>query len=201
MSEFDYTQKNLTFEDLPKGWTLKQFLFAKAYIGEAGCVACTAAKMAGYSHNSAYENGSRMLRKAEFSHIQEYVRQNLGVIVQKFDISKEALLERLAGMLHADISDVCELSESGRMRLKPFDEMLPHARAAIKSITDKSGNTDEVSVVLHDPLIASREIAKIKKLYEEISALQAENVHIYIPDNGRNDPAHKKEVDSTDEKE
>jgi hypothetical protein len=201
MTDFDYTKENLQFEDLPKGWTMKQFLFAKAYIGEAGCVACQAAKIAGFSPNSAYMQGSRMIRNDEYSHIQEYIKQNLGCIVQKFDISKEALLERLAGMLHVDISDVCEVTENGRMRLKSFDDMLPHARGAIKSISDKSGNTDEVAVVLHDPLAAAREIAKIKKLYEEIAALTADNVHFYLPDNGRDDPAHRKDVDSTQDSE
>ena len=186
---FDYTKQDLQFEELPKPWTRKQFLFAKAFIGKAQCVASHAAEMAGVNKPNCYVFGSRMLRDDNNKHVQEFIKQNLGEIYERFDTSKEALIERLAGIMNAQISDVVEI-KNGRVRLKDFDDMPPHARAAIKQVSDKSGNTDEVSAMLHCPINAMREIAKIKKIYEELAVLNAENVHIYIPDNGRNDPAH-----------
>lgn len=174
--------------NLPEKWTVKQFLFAKAYIGEAKQNATKAAIMAGYTENAASEAGYAILRKAQYLHVQEYIEEEIGAIVDKFDVSAEALVRRLAEIANCNIEDVVQITESGRIRLKPFDEIAEHAKGAIKSITDKSGNTDEIGVQLHDPIAAIKEIAKILKIYEDGAQVNFNDVQIVLPDNGRDDP-------------
>ena len=186
----------LSIDKLPKPWKAKQFIFAKAYVGEANCIATKAAKIAGYSDASAYSIGSDFLRKPEFKHIQDYIAQELGVIVERFDASKEGLLQRLEQIAFSNLTDVIEITENGRVRLKPFDKIPKHALAALKSVTDKSGNTDEIGVTLHDPIGAIKEMARITKLYDEMSQTNIGEVHIYIPDNGRD---NQKKEESNDE--
>lgn len=185
----------ITIDNLPPPWTQKQFLFAKAFIGEADCNATKAAKIAGYAERSAYDTGSRMLRKPEYLHVQEYIKKEIGEIVEQFDVSKEALIRRLAEIMHADITDLVEITESGRMRLKPIDQMPQQYTRAIKQITDKSGNTDEVSLQLHCPIAAIEKLAKLNKLFSDDDGGEgrAPNVHVYLPDNGRNDPIRQKQ--------
>jgi len=193
-------EKPIAIGNLPDPWTKKQFLFAKAYVGEAGCVGAEAARIAGFSHNSARQIASEILTKPDFAHVKDYITQELGVFVERFDISKEAILQKLSEMMHTDISQVIEVTEGGRIRLKRFEDMPPHALSAIKAISDKAGNTDEVGVTLHCPIAAMEKISKITKLYTDAQDADRENnIHIYLPDNGRDDPVRRKQKDGKDD--
>ena len=131
-----------------------------------------------------------MMRNDEYSHVQEYIRNELGTLLQRFDMSKEALLQRLGSIVHTELTDVVEVKD-GKLTVKDTEKMPEGALGALKSITQKSGMSNELSVTLHDPKGAINEAAKLQKLYDELGAnINAENVHIYLPDNGRDDPAH-----------
>lgn len=189
MKKYD-PKKPLAVDNLPKPWTVRQFKFASAYVGEAECIASKAAEIAGYSAHTAYSIGARLLKNVEYEHIQDYIKQELGGLFQKFEMTQEAMLQRLAEMTHSRLTDVVELHENG-FSIKPTSEIPDHALGALKSITHKTGNTDELSVSLHCPIAAMREAAKLQKLYDDLDNKNGvSQVNIYIPDNGRNDPAH-----------
>lgn len=184
--------KKISLKNLPKPWTRKQFLFAQAYVGDADCNATKAAKMAGYSEKTSFVTACNLLRKPNYKHVQDFIASELECIVEQYDVSKETLIQRLAEIALTRISDVIEVNENGRVRMKPFEETDLQALGAVKSVSDKSGNTDEVKVDLHDPLSAIKEIAKLTNMYDDASENNNVTVNITIPDNGRLDPNYKR---------
>ena len=192
-------EKPISISNLPKPWTVKQFLFAEAYLGKANRNASEASRLAGYEKETAYSSGSRMLRNVEFIHIQDYIREQLGGLLQEFDMSKEALLQRLGSIVHTELTDIVQL-EDGKLTIKDTKDIPEGALGALKSITSKKGMTNEISVTLHDVKGAIQEASKLQKLYEELgTTINAQKVQVYLPDNGRDDPAHRERRAKLDE--
>lgn len=191
-------KKKLDIDNLPKPWTLRQFLFAKAYLADPARNAKKAAISAGYEKDSAHNHAHRMIKHDEFAHIQDYIKKELGGVINKYDVSKESLVQRLAVLAYGTLSGAVEVKD-GKMVLLDLEKIPEASRNAIKSITQKSGAVDEIGVQLHDPIAAIRELAKINKLYEDLGDKDVRNVHIYLPDNGRDDPAHRKKDEKEEE--
>lgn len=130
--------------------TDKEFLFANYYLGEARFNATEAAKLAGYSENTARQIGYENLTKP---YIQDYINKKTSVIFEKLGITQEMIIQEMAKIAFVNLGDCLH----SNWELKELNSITPETIAAIKTIkVDESG----FQIVLQDKLSA------LSKLYD-----------------------------------
>lgn len=131
-------------ERRPSSLTDKEYLFANYYLGEANLNATEAAKLAGYSHNTARQQGSRMLTNVD---IKDYIHSKSSEILEGIGVTQERILSEIAKIAFTDINEFFNDDWS----LKKVGEISKGKTGAIKSIK-KSENG--VAIQMHDKIRA-----------------------------------------------
>jgi phage terminase small subunit len=125
-----------------------------------------AAIRAGYSKKSANEQAAQILAKLSVrAAVDELMRIEAGV-------TRSRILEEAAAIAFADPNDVMEVDRHGDVRLRPFDEIEPHARRAIASIKQKPNEYgQERELKLHDKIAALQLLARATGLTKDAPAI------------------------------
>lgn len=131
-------------EKSPDSLTDKEYLFANYYLGEANLNATEAAKLAGYSSNTARQQGSRMLTNVN---IKKYIQSKSSEILESIGVTQEKVLAEIAKIAFTDITEFFNDDWS----LKKVGEISKGKTGAIKSIK-KSENG--ASIQMHDKIKA-----------------------------------------------
>lgn len=131
--------------------TRKEQLFAEHYLCTFN--ATDAARKAGYSENTARQQGHENLTKP---YIQDYINQKTSAIFDKLGITQEKVIQELAKVAFSNVVDCLQ----GDWELKDLSDIKPETASAIKSIRiTKNG----YHVTMHDKLSA------LIKLWELVS--------------------------------
>ncbi|MBN3520721.1 terminase small subunit [Algoriphagus lutimaris] len=118
----------------------KELRFANYYLGEANLNATEAAKLAGYSPNTARQQGSRMLTNVN---IKKYIQSKSSEILESIGVTQEKVLAEIVKIAFADITDFFNDDWS----LKQVSEIPKEKSAAIKSLRKTETG---VSILIHD---------------------------------------------------
>lgn len=120
----------------------KEYLFANYYLGEANLNATEAAKLAGYSKNTARQQGSRMLTNVN---IKKYIQSKTTDILAEMGVSQEKILRELVSLAFTDVSDFLNDDYS----LKPLNEIPKEKTRAVNLRVSESnrleGRTKSIS--------------------------------------------------------
>lgn len=134
--------------------TTKEQLFADNYLCTFN--ATDAARKAGYSENTARQQGYENLTKP---YIQDYINQKTSAIFDKLGITQEKVIQELAKVAFGNVGDCLQ----GDWELKDLTEIKPETAAAIKSIRiTKNGYL----VTMHD------KVSALLKLWDIVSIKQ-----------------------------
>jgi phage terminase small subunit len=133
--------------------TDKEYRFANYYLGEARFNATEAAKLAGYSHNTARQQGSRMLSNVD---IKNYIQSKSSEILEGIGVTQEKVLKELSRIAFANVTDLFE----GNWELKSPSEIPWEKSAGIKSLTKTQSG---VNIVMHDKLGALLKLWELVK--------------------------------------
>lgn len=162
--------------------------FVIRYINN-GYVAHDAALYAGYSPKSAHSQGSRLLKDEKIKQVIEAHFQELANDNRK---KKEAIVADLLEIVNLDVTDFFNISEDGKMSLKPTNQVEKSKRKWINEIQLlPSGN---IKVKLFSKETALEMLNKIEGNYEKDKApANTASVVLYkLPDNGRGAEGEKK---------
>lgn len=148
--------------------TEKQKRFALYYIQDPN--ATKAAKAAGYSDDTAYSQGQRLLKHVE---IRAYIQKKLDTI----EITSQRILAETAKVAFADMGDYAKVQRGGEVTVTPFEKLEPGATRAIKKLKEKrrilsgeDGDTildQQTEFELHDKLKALETLAKIRGMLKD----------------------------------
>lgn len=120
--------------------TDKEYLFANYYLGEANLNATEAAKLAGYSPNTARQQGSRMLTNVN---IKKYIKSKTSEILQRNAVTQERVLAEIIKIAFSDVSEFFNDDWS----LKKVSQVNPGKTGAIKTLKKTESG---VSIQVHD---------------------------------------------------
>ncbi|MFD2200194.1 terminase small subunit [Shivajiella indica] len=120
--------------------TEKEYRFANYYLGEARFNATEAAKLAGYSENTARQQGSRMLTKVN---IEKYIQSKSSEILQRNGVTQEKVLAEIVKIAFSDITEFFNDDWS----LKKVSQVKPGKAATIKTLKKTDSG---VSIQIHD---------------------------------------------------
>ncbi len=98
-------------------------LFVEAYIAN-GCNATEAAIAAGYSAKTAYRTGADIIKEPQ---VQQMLRERQEALAKKYELTTEAVIEKLAKLVHADLRRPYNADGS----LKPPSEWPDDVAAAV----------------------------------------------------------------------
>lgn len=129
--------QNMDINALPSPWTKKQYLFALHYLGEAKQNATEAARMAGYSKNTARTQGPRLLSDVAFKHIQSYIAERARKSVEKHEITAERTLNEMARVAYSNILDYLVVDQSNGLPYVDMRKVTREQAAAISKIKIK----------------------------------------------------------------
>lgn len=151
--------------------TDKQELFVLYYLQDPN--ATKAAKKAGYSEDTAYSQGQRLLKNAE---IKAAIEERLSDV----EVTTSRILIELSKIAYADMEDFGSVEEGGSFQAKSFDQLEPGASRAIKKIKEKrkllsSGEGEGDNVILdsqyefelHDKLKAIELLGKYLGMFDK----------------------------------
>lgn len=142
----------LTEEEKSKSLTDKEFLFANYYLGEANLNATEAAKLAGYSPNTARQQGSRMLTNVN---IKKYIQSKSSEILRQEGVTQERVLKEIIAIAFTNASELLD----NNWRLKPLNEIPKEKIGAVNIRVTESKNNDYITKTISTNLNA-----KIKAL-------------------------------------
>lgn len=131
-------------EEKPESLTDKEYRFANYYLGEANLNATEAAKLAGYSPNTARQQGSRMLTNVN---IKKYIKSKTTEILEQEGVTQERVLREIVAFAFSDITEFFNDDWS----LKKVSQVKPGKTGAIKAL--KKTETG-VSIQMHDKIKA-----------------------------------------------
>jgi phage terminase small subunit len=111
-----------------------------------------AAKNAGYSAKTAAEQAVRLLGNVN---IKTEIERRMNIISAKTNVTVERIERELANIAFSDITGLFTTDESGKLSIRPFDELTDQQRRAIaeikiegKSIKFKSWNKNNALEML-----------------------------------------------------
>lgn len=116
-------------------FTDKEFEFANYYLGEARFNATEAAKLAGYSENTARQQGSRMLTKVN---IEKYIKWKAAEVLELLGITQERVLREIAAIAFTDIAEFF----NNDWTLRPMNEIPREKLGAMEIRITKSSKFD-----------------------------------------------------------
>ncbi|MEX2595209.1 MAG: terminase small subunit [Anditalea sp.] len=122
----------------------REYRFANYYLGEANLNAAEAARLAGYSENTARQIGYENLTKP---YIKKYIQSKTSEILEKVGVTQEMILSEIVKIAFTDVTEFFNNDWS----LKQKNEIDQSKSGVIKSIRKtKSG----VSIQMHDKIKA-----------------------------------------------
>lgn len=127
--------------------TPKQQLFIQEYLVDLN--ATQAAIRAGYSENTAYSIGQENLKKPE---IQEAVQKFMKLREIRTQITQDRVLAELAKIAFSDLNEFVEVDESGKIKVKPSNQVDGTVLSEISESVTQNGRTKKVK--LHDKMKA-----------------------------------------------
>lgn len=138
--------------------TDKQKLFIDAYVGVANCNATEAARLAGYSPETAYAIGAENLKKPQ-------IRSAIDARLLELTMGPEEILARLTAHARGNLKDITNGTGALPANLKG----LTREQAAIikKHSVRKGKDGTTVSVELYDAQAALRDLAKRYALFPD----------------------------------
>jgi phage terminase small subunit len=114
-------------ENKPNYLTDKEYLFANYYLGDANLNATEAAKLAGYSKNTARQIGYENLTKP---YIKKYIQSKSSEILERTGVTQEKVLAEIAKIAFSNITEFLNDDWS----LKALSEVDSKKSGAIKSL-------------------------------------------------------------------
>lgn len=156
--------------------TPKQACFVEEYLTDLN--ATQAAIRAGYSPKMAGRIGFQLLEK---SGIQAAIQAAQRERSARTGVTADRVVQEIARVAFSSLRDVATWGPSG-VQVRPDDEITPEAAAAIAEISET--NTG-VKVKLHNKVAALEQLARHVGLYNDRATATAEQVVLYLPDNGR----------------
>jgi hypothetical protein len=163
---------DLDLPDLPEApLPPREQVYVQQYCAN-GLKGTAAARAAGYKHEAVAS--SRLLKRPR---IQAAIARELQELLADGRASKEALLLKLASIVHADLADLARhLQDPDHITLSDLKDLPPEVSAAIrkmkvrtseKSTGMRTETETTVDLELHDPKAAAELIAKILKYVGE----------------------------------
>lgn len=148
--------------------TPKQKRFVDEYLIDLN--ATQAAIRAGYSKNTAAEQGARLLINVNIS---EEIQKRRVELQNKLEITQEKVLQELAAIAFANGADFAKVEDDNTVKMIPTDELSSEKLPAIAGI---KVNQYGVEVKLHDKVKALELLGKYLGTFEGNGAQsQAEN--------------------------
>lgn len=148
--------------------TPKQKRFVDEYLIDLN--ATQAAIRAGYSPNTANEQGTRLLVNVSIS---EEIQKRKIELQNKLEITQEKVLQELASIAFANGADFAKIEDNDTVKMIPTDELSSEKLPAIAGI---KANQYGVEVKLHDKVKALELLGKYLGTFEGNGAQsQAEN--------------------------
>lgn len=146
----------------------KQLAFIREYLKSRN--ATDAAIRAGYSSKGASVQGTRLLANDKIRARIDEANQRLQ---QKFDVTRERLIEELAAMAFSDITKVMAPGATG-MKLRPWDEMDEFTRRAIQSINESDTQMgSSTGVRMYDKIRAIKLLGDNLGLWKHVRASES----------------------------
>ena len=139
-------------ENKPTNLTDKEYRFANYYLGEANLNATEAAKLSGYSPNTARQQGSRMLTNVN---IKKYIQSKSSEILRQEGITQERVLREIIAIAFTNASELLD----NNWRLKPLNEIPKEKIGAVNIKVTESRNNEYMTKTISTNLNA-----KIKAL-------------------------------------
>lgn len=140
---------------LPQGLNERQRLFVREYLEDGNATA--AAIRAGYSPGRADSQGAHL---KTLPLVRAAIEAGLAAKVQRERCCRERVLEELARLAFADITDFLRWDASG-VTLKPMDELTRAQTACVAEIVETSGKAGKLlRVKLHGKLPALTALLK-----------------------------------------
>lgn len=150
--------------------TAKQELFVKHYLIEKN--ASKAAKLAGYG--SPMSVCTRLLENAGIS---AAIKEKQAEMHQKLDINAERVLQELASVGFANISDYMDWND-GSVNLKDSGQLTREQTGAVSEVVYHFGeNSGQVKIKMHDKLKALEKLGSHLGMWKENTT-----INIQMPD-------------------
>lgn len=127
--------------------TPQQERFAHEYIIDLN--ATQAAIRAGYSPNTAQEQGSRLLSNVMILELIEQLKKKREI---RTDITADRVLNELAKIAFSDLNKFVEVDDSGKIKVKPSNQVDGTVLSEISESVTQNGRTKKVK--LHDKMKA-----------------------------------------------
>lgn len=170
-----------------KKLTKRETLFASEYLKDLNGKA--AAIRAGYSPKSARDQAYKILQRSHVkAHVGNLSRENL----VENDIAVSRIVAELAAIAFFDPRKLYD--EDGN--LKPIKDLPESVARAIGGVEVTERTINDVTIgktklKINDKIKALEVLAKHYKMFSEAPNIidQSQQVHIYLPDNGRDRPA------------
>ena len=120
------------------------------------------AKLAGYSEKTAHVKGSQLYAMPE---VRAMCDKLVSERMTRLEITGEKILNELAKIAFADISDIVDLTNNS-ITIEDFKNLSPEQRACIASAKkDKTGN---IILTFHDKIAALTKLGQNKKLFTDV---------------------------------
>lgn len=134
--------------DKKRKLTNKQKLFIKSYAKSRN--ATRAAIEAGYSEDTAGEQGSENLKKLKIE-----IQTEIDKLADRIDVDVDDIVRELNILAFSDIEDFVTIDEGGGITVKPINEIPEISRRCIESIQEDRvirENPDGTKVTVHDKI-------------------------------------------------
>lgn len=165
------------------GLTPGQARFVDEYLADRNASAAYLRAFPATGPGSARSSAARLLAKAN---IRAAVRAGERRLSRRNGDLQDRAVREIERLAFSDIADVM-VFDKGRVRLRPFADMTPDARRAIKAVRvrppvvthvgkgkgRKAVVTEPVEVVLHDKLAALDKLFRLLGLYKDQPPLEA----------------------------
>ena len=154
----------VTKEAKRTGLTDQQELFCREYVARGCRDAASAGVAAGFSARSAKVTASRLLTKAN---VQVRIDELIRPIIEKLDITAEAVLQETARIAFSRIDRVLRFGPDG-VTPKDSDQLSENALATVaeasQTVTEAGGS---IRIKLHDKLSALEKLGRHLKLWND----------------------------------
>jgi phage terminase small subunit len=153
--------------------------------------ATAAAKRAGYSPQTAHQQGYSLLRIPE---VQAAIAASQDARAQRTEITQDRVLREIAAIAFADVGEVVVVGEDGKVCIRDLETLHPDARKAISEITQTSterketaanGETLQVVEKIHLGVKFHSKTAGLKMLVDHLGMTAAQRVELTGKDGER----------------
>lgn len=127
--------------------TAQQKRFAHEYIIDLNTT--QAAIRAGYSEKTANEQGARLLANVSVRELVEQLKKNREI---RTNVTADRVLAELAKIAFSDLNEFVEVDESGKIKVKPSNQVDGTVLSEISESVTQNGRTKNIK--LHDKMKA-----------------------------------------------